>query len=178
LRRFDGDRFHIDWHLKRVVEAIRLAASCPDKPEIADAIAADVARQEAKAALAARRRQKEETEAAQRWRREAEMSGLEVELAVLMAGDPDMCLLDAVELVTSDPGERLALYRALMEFEQNAGATCDRPRPGHLQTHPSPGRSAQGLLDQPCGGLDRRCIPRAHAASSRLGPLLTSSISG
>jgi hypothetical protein len=108
-----------------VVEAIRLAASCPDTPEIADAIAADVARQEAKAALAARRRQKEEAEAAQRRRSEAEMSGLEAELAVLMAGDPDMCLLDAVELVTSDPGDRLALYRALMEFEQNAGATCD-----------------------------------------------------
>jgi hypothetical protein len=123
-RRWDGDRFHIDWHPERVVEAIRLAASCSDKPEIADAISADVARQEAKEALAARRRQKEEAEAAHRRRREAEMNVLEAELAVLMAGDPDMCLLDAVELVTYDPGERLALYRALMEFEQNAGATC------------------------------------------------------
>jgi hypothetical protein len=50
---------------------------------------------------------------------------LEEEPDLFVLGDPDMCLLDAVELVTSDPGDRLALYRALMEFEQDAGATCD-----------------------------------------------------
>jgi hypothetical protein len=119
-RRWDGERFFIDWHRDRVVEAIRFAVASPDNPEAACAFEKAVARQEAKERLAECRRQKEEVEAALRWRREAELDGLKADLAALMASDPDMPIMDAVEFVTPDPSDRLELYRSLRNPEHPA----------------------------------------------------------
>jgi hypothetical protein len=48
VRRWDGFVMHDDWHLDRVVSAIRAAAQVPDKPGVADALAAASAKQEKK----------------------------------------------------------------------------------------------------------------------------------
>jgi hypothetical protein len=40
VHRWDGYTMHDDWHLDRVVSAIRWAAQVPDEPEVADALAA------------------------------------------------------------------------------------------------------------------------------------------
>ena len=40
MRRWDGNVIHYDWHLDRVVAAIRSAAQDPEKPAIADALSA------------------------------------------------------------------------------------------------------------------------------------------
>jgi hypothetical protein len=60
-----------------------------------------------------------EEEAARRQEEEALVSGLQVELRVLQASDPGMSLLDAVEFVTSDPGQRIALYRFCSPEDRN-----------------------------------------------------------
>ena len=111
VRRWDGYAMHDDWHLDRVVSAIRSAAQVPGKPAVADALAAAIAKQEERERVAARKRKQEETEAARRQEEEAVISGLEVELRALRATDPGMSLLTAVEYVTSDPALRIALYR-------------------------------------------------------------------
>jgi hypothetical protein len=46
-----------DWHLDRVVAAIRSAAQDPEKPAIADALATAIAKQEGRERVAARKRQ-------------------------------------------------------------------------------------------------------------------------
>jgi hypothetical protein len=120
-RRWDGERFFIDWHRDRVVEAIRFAVASPDNPEAAGAFEKAVARQEAKERLAECRRQKEEVEAALRRRREAELDGLKADLAALMASDPDMPIMDAIEFVTPDPGDRLELYRSFRDSKHVNG---------------------------------------------------------
>ena len=117
VRRWDGERFFTDWNRDRVVEAIKSAVAGPDRPEVADAFRKAVPRQKAKERLAERRRQKEEVEAAKRGTREAVVDRLRAELKTLMASGPDMLLLDAVEFVTPDSGDRLELYRAF----RNAG---------------------------------------------------------
>jgi hypothetical protein len=73
VRRWDGERFFIDWNRDRVVEAIKSAIACPDNPAVTDAIEKAVVRQHAKVFLAERRRQKEEGEAALRGARQAEV---------------------------------------------------------------------------------------------------------
>jgi hypothetical protein len=72
--------------------------------------------------LATRRQQKEEVEAALRGARQAVVDGLKAELTALMASDPDMPLMDAVDFVTPDPGDRLELYRSFGKPEHRIGA--------------------------------------------------------
>ena len=111
VHRWDGYALHDDWHLDRVVSAIRLAAQDPGKPEVADVIAASIASQHAKERVAARKRKQEAAEVARRREEEAVMSALQVELRELRAADPGLSLLTAIEYVTADPALRVALYR-------------------------------------------------------------------
>jgi hypothetical protein len=46
----------------------------------------------------------------------------EAELTALIASAPDMSLLDGVEFITPDPGDRLELYRSFRNSENDAGA--------------------------------------------------------
>jgi hypothetical protein len=111
LGRRDGYVMHYDWHLDRVVWAIRSAAQLPGESAVADALAAAIAQQQKKERVAARKLKQEETEAARRQEEEAVISMLAVELQALRGTDPGMTLLTAVEFVTSDPAQRIALYR-------------------------------------------------------------------
>jgi hypothetical protein len=81
---------HDDWHLDRVVSAIRSAAQVPGKPAVANALAAAIAKQEETERAVARKRKQEETEAAHRQEEEGLISGLETELRELRATDPGM----------------------------------------------------------------------------------------
>jgi hypothetical protein len=111
VRRWDGFALFNDWHLDRVLSAIRSAAEDPATSAVANALAAAIAKQNARDRVAARKRKREETEAASRQEEEAMISGLEVELRALRATDPGMGLLTAVEYITSDPVARIVLYR-------------------------------------------------------------------
>jgi hypothetical protein len=111
VRRWDGYALHYDWHLDRVVAAIRAAAQVPGKRAVAYALAAAIAKREARERVMARRRKQEEAEAASRREEEAMISGLQAELGALRNTDPGMSLLTAVEYITSDPAHRIALYR-------------------------------------------------------------------
>jgi hypothetical protein len=90
VRRFDRERFFVEWHRDRVVGAIRSAVADPDNPAATDAFRKAVARQEAKRRLAERRRQKEEVEAALRGASKAVVEGLKAELTAMMENDHDM----------------------------------------------------------------------------------------
>jgi hypothetical protein len=61
VRRWDGFAIHNDWHLDRVVSAVRSSAQDPDKSEFADALAAAIAKRERRERVAARKRKQEET---------------------------------------------------------------------------------------------------------------------
>jgi hypothetical protein len=111
VRRWDGFALFNDWHLDRVLSAIRSAADDPATPAVANAFAAAIAKQNTRDRVAARQRKQEETEAASRQENEAMILVLEVELQALRASDPGMNLLDAVEYTTSDPDRQIALYR-------------------------------------------------------------------
>ena len=111
VRRWDGFALFNDWHLDRVLCAVRSAAEDPGTSSVANALAAAIAKQNARDRVSARKRKQEETEAAGRQEEEAMISGLEVELRALRATDPCMDLLTAVEYTTSDPAARIALYR-------------------------------------------------------------------
>jgi hypothetical protein len=123
VRRWDGFALHHDWHLDRVVSAIRRAVEGPDKPEVADALAEAIAKQEARERVANRMRKQEETEAASRLKEEVLVSGLRVELRALRATDAGMSLLTAVEYITPDPVHRVALYRCCSTEEQSIGSS-------------------------------------------------------
>jgi hypothetical protein len=125
VRRWDGYAMHCDWHLDRVVSAIRAAAEVPGESEVANALSAAIAKQEERERVAARKRKKEETEAARRQEEEAVISVLEVELREIRAADPSMTLLNAVEYVTSDPAFRVALYRRCKAEDRSIGAAKD-----------------------------------------------------
>jgi hypothetical protein len=60
-----------DWHLDRVLAAIRSAAQDPEKPAIANALAAAIAKQRGRERVLARKRKQEETAAAGRQEEEA-----------------------------------------------------------------------------------------------------------
>jgi hypothetical protein len=62
VRRWDGYAMHDDWHLDRVVSAIRSAAQRPGKPEVADALAAAIGRQQGRERLVTRKHKQAETE--------------------------------------------------------------------------------------------------------------------
>ena len=83
VRRWDGYAMHDDWHVDRVVSAIRSAAQVPGKPVVANALAAAIAKQEETERAVARKRKQEETEAAHRQEEEAVISGLRVEVRSL-----------------------------------------------------------------------------------------------
>jgi hypothetical protein len=102
---------HDDWHVERAVAAIRSAAQSPGNPEVADALAAAIAKQQGRERVAARKRRQEEMEGEQRREEEVVITGLQAELVALRATDPGMSLLTAVEYITSDPGRRFAIYR-------------------------------------------------------------------
>jgi hypothetical protein len=132
VRRWDGFALFNDWHLDRVLYAIRSAAEDPSTSAVANALAAAITKQDARDRVAARKRKQEETEAASRQEEEAMTSGLEVELQALRATDPCMSLLDAVEYTTSDPERRIALYtRCSAEDRGLNGMAHDDP---HLKT--------------------------------------------
>jgi hypothetical protein len=99
-----------DWHLDRVVSAIRSAAQSPSEPAIANALAAAIAKQQGRERVLARKRKHEEQEAAFRKEEEAVISGLLGELRALINTHPGISLLDAVEYTTCDPYRRIALY--------------------------------------------------------------------
>jgi hypothetical protein len=119
-----------DWHLDRVLAAIRTAVQDPGEPAVADALAAAIANQEARERVAARKRKQVEAEAARRQEEEAVVAGLEGELRVLRSTDPGMSLLNAVEYVTSDPARRIGLYkRCSAEDRSISGMGQDDVRP-------------------------------------------------
>jgi hypothetical protein len=110
MRRWDGDLIHYDWHLDRVLAAIRTAVQDTENPAIANALAAAIGRQQGRDRLVARKCKRDEEEAARRQEEETVISRLELELQALQASDPPMSLLTAVEFITSDPAHRVALY--------------------------------------------------------------------
>jgi hypothetical protein len=119
VRRWDGFVMHDDWHVERAVAAIRSAAQSPGNPEVADALAAAIAKQQGRERVAARKRKQEETDAAHRQEEEAVISGLRVELQAFCQTDPGMSLLTAVEYITPDLGRRIALYRRCCAEDQS-----------------------------------------------------------
>jgi hypothetical protein len=123
VRRWDGYTMHDDWHLDRVVSAIRSAAQVPGNPAVADALAAAIAKQEGRDRLAARKRKQVETEAARRREEAAVKSALQVELRVLRSTDPGMSLLTAVEYITSDPAHRIGLYKLCSPEGRSTGSS-------------------------------------------------------
>jgi hypothetical protein len=122
VRRWDGFALHSDWHLDRVVSAIGSTVEVPGKLAVADALAAAIAKQNARERVASRKRKQEETEAASRLKEEVVVSGLRVELRALRATDPGMSLLTAVEYITSDPAHWIALYRCCSTEDQSIGS--------------------------------------------------------
>lgn len=135
VRRWDGFALFCDWHLDHVVSAIRTAAEDSGTPAVANALAAAIAKQNARDRLAARERKQAETEAAGRQEEEAMISGLEVELRALRATDPGMGLLTAVEYITSDPGARILLYKRCNAENRStgtSGARQDDPGPSTI----------------------------------------------
>ena len=123
VRRWDGFALFSDWHTERVVSAIRSAAEDPGTWAVANALAAAIAKQNARDRVAACKRKQEETEATGRQEEEAMISGLEVELRALRATDPDMELLTAVEYITSDPAARIVLYRRCNAENRSIGSS-------------------------------------------------------
>jgi hypothetical protein len=113
--RWNGFTMQNDWHLDRVLVVIRTAVQDTEKPAIADALAAAIAKQEAREWVAARKRGQAETEAARRQEEHVLISGLEAEVQALRAADAGMSLLTAVEFATPDPSHRIALYRRCAE---------------------------------------------------------------
>jgi hypothetical protein len=104
-----------DWHLDRVLAAIRTAVEDIENPAVANALAAAIAKQEGRERVLARKRKQDEEKAVRRQEEEAVISGLRYELQALRAADPGMSLLTAVEFTTSDPSRRVALYRRCAE---------------------------------------------------------------
>jgi hypothetical protein len=104
---------HDDWHLDRLVSAIRAVAEVPGNPVIADALAAAIAKQQVREQLVARKRQEDEEEAARRQEEEAVISALSVDLRAFRSTDPGMTLLTAVKFVTSDFGRRVCSLQVL-----------------------------------------------------------------
>jgi hypothetical protein len=114
-----------DWHLDRVLAAIRSAAQDPEKPAIADALATAIARQQGREGLVARKRKQDEEEAERRQEEEGVISALWVELQALRGTDPGMTLLTAVELVTPDLLFRVALCKRCSVEGQSISSAKD-----------------------------------------------------
>jgi hypothetical protein len=134
VRRWNGFTLFYDWHVDRVLSAVRSAAEDPGTSAVADALAAAIVKQNARDRVAACKRKQEETEAARRQKEEATMSGLEVELRALRATDPGMDLLTAVEYITSDPAARIVLYRRCNAENWSIGSSGTRQDDPGLST--------------------------------------------
>jgi hypothetical protein len=118
-----------DWHLDRVLAAIRTAVQDTENPAVAHALATAIVKQQGRERSVARKRRQDEEEAARRQEEEAVMTGLQVELQVLRGTDPGMSLLDAVEYTTPDPERRIALYgRCSAEDRSVNGMGQEDPR--------------------------------------------------
>jgi hypothetical protein len=117
--RWNGFTMQDDWHLDRVLAAIRTAVQDTENPAVADGLAAAIGRQQGRDRLVARKGKRDEEEAARRQEEEAVVSALEVELQALQASDPPMSLLTAVEFITSDPAHRVALYSRCIPEERS-----------------------------------------------------------
>jgi hypothetical protein len=129
--RWNGFTMQDDWHLALVVAAVKSAAQDPEKPAIVDALAAAIANQQGRERAAACKREREEAAAVRRQEEEAVISALQVELQALGTTDPGMTLLTAVVFVTSDPGQRIALYGFFSPEDQSVqsdGMGQDDPR--------------------------------------------------
>jgi hypothetical protein len=135
MRRWDGNLVNYDWHVDRVVAAIRSAAQDPEKPAIADALAAAVTKEQARERVAARKRKRQELEAERRQQEEAVISALWVEVQALRVADPGMSLLTAVEFATSDADQRIGLYRQCCAEDGDTKASgLDQDVPHLLKT--------------------------------------------
>jgi hypothetical protein len=133
--RWNGFTMQDDWHLDRVLAAIRSAAQDPEKPAIADALAAAVAKQQARERVAAGKRKQDEEEAARRLEEDALISVLEAEVQALRDADHGMSLLTAVEFATSDADQRIALYRHCCREDGDTKASgLDQHDPHLLKT--------------------------------------------
>ena len=100
-----------DWHLDRVLAAIRTALQDTENPAISNALAAAIAKQQDRVRAEDRRRTHEEREAGHRCEEEMTIADLQAELVALRSSDPGISLLDGVEYITAHPGHRLLLYR-------------------------------------------------------------------
>jgi hypothetical protein len=161
VRRWDGFALFNDWHLDRVLSAIRSAAEDPATSAVANALAAAIAKRNARDSVAARKRKQEEIEAAGRQEDEAMISGLEVDLQALRATDPGMSLLDAVEYTTSDPERRIALYIRCSAEERGLNGMAHDAR---LKT------GSSSAVDLPL--LERRAIAEGFGIRRSDEPLL------
>jgi hypothetical protein len=109
--RWNGFTMQNDWHLDRVLAAIRTAVQDTENPAIANALVAAIGRQQGRKRSVERKRRQDEEEAACRQEEEAVLSALGGELRELRDTDPGMSLLNAVEFITPDLGRRIVLYR-------------------------------------------------------------------
>ena len=123
VRRWNGFALFCDWHLDRLLSGIRTAAEDPGTSAVANALAAAIAKQNARDRVAACKRKQEETEAAARQEEAAMISALEVELQALRATDLGMGLITAVEYITSDPAARILLYRRCNAENRGIGSS-------------------------------------------------------
>jgi hypothetical protein len=129
------------------VSAIRSAAQVPGNPEVADALAAAISRQQGRERVFARKHEQEETAAACRQEEETVIFGLEVDIGMRRATDPGMSLLDAVEYIAPDPDRRIALYRYCRGDDRNIGPS-GMGQDGLLKT--------TSLVDKDLALLERR----------------------
>jgi hypothetical protein len=160
-RRWDGDRFHVDRHLDRVVEAIRAAAQSRGDTLVGDALAVALSKHDAAARAAARKREQQDGEAARRREEEAVVLGLDAELRALLAIDPEMGMLNAVEFITPDPALRILLYRRCAEDPLTFGLGQDEVRDSRRtqQTGVSPClNAAPGPRGSGYRGKGDRCL--------------------
>jgi hypothetical protein len=160
VRRWDGFAMHDDWHMDRVVSAIRLAAQACGDTTVADALAAAIGRQHGRERMVARKREQDEEEAARRQEEEAVMSALGLELRELRDTDSGMSLLNAVEFITPDPGRRIALYRYCRGDERNFEPN-GMGQDGPLRTSSS--------VDKDLALLERRAMAEGFRFSSKEG---------
>jgi hypothetical protein len=100
----------------------QIGSRSPGEPAVADALAAAIAKQEARERVVARKRKQEGTEAARRQEEEAVISALRVELRALRSPDPGMSLLTAVEYITPHPANSIDLYKCCHAEDQSVGA--------------------------------------------------------
>jgi hypothetical protein len=113
-----------DWHLDRVLAAIRTAVQDTENPAVANALAAAIAKQHARVWAEDRRRRREEVEAARAREEELVVSSLRTDLVALRATDTGISMLEAVEYVTAHPGHRIALYRTCSKDDRESTPSC------------------------------------------------------